>query len=115
MTRELTCIVCPRGCDLFVTIEDGKVISVGGNACRRGVTYAENECTHPVRTVTSTMACENGSVVSVKTDAPIPKELVFDCMKVINAAKAPAGTKIGDVLIEKVLGTDANIVATQNA
>ena len=66
MTRELTCIVCPRGCDLTVTIEDGKVISVGGNACRRGVTYAENECTHPVRTGTSTMACENGAVVAVK-------------------------------------------------
>ena len=114
MTRELTCIVCPRGCDLTVTIEDGKVISVGGNACRRGVTYAENECTHPVRTVTSTMACENGAVVSVKTDRPIPKELVFDCMKAINAAKAPEGTKIGDVLIANVLGTDANIVATQN-
>ena len=114
MTRELTCIVCPRGCDLTVTIEDGKVISVGGNACRRGVTYAENECTHPVRTVTSTMACENGAVVSVKTDRPIPKELVFDCMKAINAAKAPEGTKIGDVLIANVLGTDANIVATPN-
>ena len=115
MTRELTCIVCPRGCDLTVTIEDGKVISVGGNACRRGVTYAENECTHPVRTVTSTMACENGAVVAVKTDKPIPKELVFDCMKAINAAKAPEGTKIGDVLIKGGLGTDANIVATANA
>ena len=78
------------------------------------MTYAENECTHPVRTVTSTMACENGAVVSVKTDLPIPKELVFDCMKAINAAKAPEGTKIGDVLIANVLGTDANIVATQN-
>ena len=64
MTRNLTCIVCPRGCDLFVEIEDGKVISVGGNACRRGLSYAESECTHPVRTVTSTMACEDGRVVS---------------------------------------------------
>ena len=114
MTRELTCIVCPRGCDLTVTIEDGRVISVGGNGCRRGVTYAENECTHPVRTVTSTMACENGAVVAVKTDKPIPRELVFDCMKAINGAKAPIGTRIGDVLIANVLGTDANVVATQN-
>ena len=38
-----------------------------------------------------------------------------DCMKAINAAKAPANTKIGDVLIPNVLDTDANIVATQNA
>lgn len=115
MTRNLTCIVCPRGCDLTVTLEDGKVVSVSGNSCRRGHTYAENECTHPVRTVTSTMACENGGVVAVKTDKSIPRELVFACMKEINAHKAPAGTKIGDVLIEGVLGTDACVVATQNA
>lgn len=115
MTRNLTCIVCPRGCDLTVTLEEGKVISVEGNACRRGLTYAENECTHPVRTVTSTMACEDGRVIAVKTDMPIPRELVFECMKAINACKAPVGTKIGDVLIEGVLGTDACIVATQNA
>ncbi len=115
MTRNLTCIVCPRGCDLTVTLEDGKVISVTGNACRRGVTYAENECTHPVRTVTSTMACEDGHVIAVKTDKPIPRELVFDCMKAINAHKAPSDAKIGDVLIRDVLGTDACVVATQNA
>ena len=115
MTRNLTCIVCPRGCDLTVTLEEGKVISVAGNACRRGLTYAENECTHPMRTVTSTMALENGGVVAVKTDRVIPKELVFDCMKEINAHKAPAGTRIGDVLIEGVVGTDACVVATQNA
>ncbi len=115
MTRELTCIVCPRGCDLSVTIEAGKVVSVAGNACRRGETYAEAECTHPVRTVTSTMVCENGGVIAVKTDRAIPRELVFECMKAINAAKAPADTKIGDVLIPRLLGTDASVVATQNA
>lgn len=115
MTRNLTCIVCPRGCDLTVTLEDGKVVSVTGNACRRGLTYAENECTHPVRTVTSTMACEDGRVIAVKTDKTIPRELVFECMKEINAHKAPNNTKIGDILIPGVLGTDANVVATQNA
>lgn len=115
MTRNLTCIVCPRGCDLTVKLEEGKVISVAGNACRRGLTYAENECTHPVRTVTSTMACEDGRVIAVKTDKPIPRELVFECMKEINAHKAPANTVIGDVLIEGILGTDACVIATQNA
>lgn len=115
MTRNLTCIVCPRGCDLTVELEDGKVLSVTGNACRRGLTYAESECTHPVRTVTSTMACEDGRVVAVKTDKPIPRELVFDCMKQINAKKIPVNTVIGDILIENVCGTDANVVATQNA
>ena len=112
--KNLTCIICPRGCGLTVE-ETADGLKVLGNLCPRGEKYAIEECTHPVRTVTSTMACENGAVVAVKTDKPIPRELVFDCMKAINGAKAPTDTKIGDVLIANVLGTDANVVATQNA
>ena len=44
MTRELTCIVCPLGCQLNVQLEDKRVISVSGNGCKRGKEYAENEC-----------------------------------------------------------------------
>ncbi len=115
MTRNLTCIVCPRGCALEIELEEGKVLSVKGQSCKRGVTYAETECTHPTRTLTTTMALENGGVLAVRTDKPVPKELVFDCMTIINAAKAPEGTRIGDILIENIAGTDANVIATQNA
>ena len=100
MTRELTCIVCPRGCDLYVTIEDGKVISVGGNACRRGVTYAENECTHPVRTLTTTVRLADGRMLAVKTKDPIGKEKLFSAMKEINALHPCAPIKAGQVLAE---------------
>ena len=83
--RNLTCIVCPRGCALTVKFdEEGKVASVSGNACKRGVTYAENECTHPVRTVTTTVRCENGEVIPVKTTCPIPKEMMMDIMKILS-------------------------------
>ena len=34
-TRELTCIGCPMGCPLIVTMEAGEVISVTGNTCKR--------------------------------------------------------------------------------
>ena len=39
-TRELTCIGCPMGCPLIVTMEAGEVISVTGNTCKRGDVYA---------------------------------------------------------------------------
>ena len=110
--RNLICIVCPRGCTLEVTLSEGKVASVTGNACPRGKTYAEDECTAPKRTVTSTARTDDGALVPVKTDSPIPKELVFDLMKAINSVKAPASVKIGDVIIRDVLGTGANVVAT---
>ena len=93
---------------------DGKVLSVEGNACPRGKTYAEAECTNPVRTGTSTVRCEDGSVVSVKTSTAIPKGKMFLVMKEINNAVAKCGVKIGDVIISFVCGTDADVVATSN-
>ena len=113
--RLLTCIVCPRGCALTVDLDDeGKVISVAGNICKRGAAYAEDECTHPKRTVTTTVRCADGSVLPVKTSTTIPKEKMFEVMKAINTTVAATGLKIGDVVISKVAGTDADVVATAN-
>jgi len=113
--RNLTCIVCPRGCALTVHFDGaGKILSVEGNACKRGVVYAEKECTHPERTVTSTVRTEGGAVVAVKTATTVPKEKVFAVMKEINAARAPKSVSIGDVIIENVAGTGVAVVATAN-
>ena len=111
--RNLTCIICPRGCSLAVSLSDeGAVLGVRGNACPRGVDYATAECTHPMRTVTSTVRCADGSVVPVKTSAPIPKELVFEAMKEINRVVYNGEPKVGDVIIEGLLGLECNVLAT---
>ncbi len=116
MERRLTCIVCPKGCDLIATLdENGKFISASGATCKRGLVYAETECTAPTRTVTSTVCVTGGGVLPVKTASPIPKELIFEAMKEINRVTAPRDTKIGDVLIEDLCGTGVALVATQNA
>lgn len=111
--RELTCIICPRGCSLSVTLSDsGEVLSVEGNACPRGVAYATAECTNPMRTVTTTIRCEGGEVLPVKTDRPVPKTSVFDVMAAVAKTVVPSGAKIGDVVIVGVAGTEANVVIT---
>lgn len=110
MKREMTCIVCPLGCKLTVELENNQVLSVSGNTCPRGEKYAQNECTNPQRTVTTTIKCADGSVVAVKTDKTIPKEKMFECMKIINNTVAPLPIEVGDVIIENVFG--ANVVAT---
>ena len=114
MIRNLTCIVCPKGCDLCVELEDKQVKSVTGYTCKRGLEYANTECTHPTRMLTTTVALENGGVIAVRTDKPIPKELMFDAMSKINATIASRETKIGDIIIENLLGTGANVIASQN-
>ena len=113
MEKELICIVCPKGCHLKV---DAEAKSVTGNGCPRGFEYGINEVTNPVRVITSTVKVENGelAVVPVKTNNAIPKELNFKCMEEINKAVATAPVKIGDVVIENVLGTGVDVVVTRN-
>ena len=113
MMRELTCIICPRGCTLNIELEGKNILSVTGNACPRGLKYAEDECCNPQRTVTSTVRCTDGRVVAVKTDRPISKENVVECMKIINSVKVELPITIGDVIIENVFGS--NVIATENA
>lgn len=112
MKRKMTCISCPLGCQLEVEI--GENIIVSGNKCKRGEEYAKNEITNPKRIITSTVKVLGGDrpLVSVKTDREVPKSLIFEIMKEINKAEAVAPVEIGDIIIENVLGTGANVVAT---
>ena len=115
--KNLTCIVCPRGCTLTVTLDsalENPVLSVEGQGCKRGVDYATAECTHPTRVLTTTAPTVDGGVVPCKTDRAIPRELLFEAMKAVNSLSAPAVVRIGDILLENLLGTGANIVATAN-
>jgi CxxC motif-containing protein len=97
-----------------VTLEGKEIVNIEGFTCPRGKQYAIDECTHPMRTVTSTARTSNGGVVAVKTDRTIPKELMFDCMKEINKTVASLPVRVGDILIENILGTGANVVITAN-
>ena len=112
MERELTCIVCPVGCNLVAQIEEGEVVSVTGNTCPRGKIYAETECVAPMRTITTTVRCQSGEILPVKTDRAIPKEKIFDAMKIINNASPVLPISVGDVIIKDVYGS--NIVAVRN-
>lgn len=112
MKRKLTCTVCPMGCSLEAEIKDGKVVSVTGNTCKRGEKYAESECINPLRSITTTVALKGGGVVAVKSREPIPKDKIFECMKIINNTKKDLPISAGDVIIKDVFGTD--IIATQS-
>ena len=110
--KELTCIVCPRGCRLKVDDE----MNVYGNACPRGEKYAIQELTNPTRVVTSSIRVTNRpyTLVSVKTDKPIPKDKMFEVMEEINKLTVEAPTHIGQIIKEGILDLDSNIVITKN-
>lgn len=114
--KELTCIGCPLGCALTVTMNDNEVISVKGNTCPRGDAYARKEVTNPTRIVTSTVRVEGGvsPMVNVKTASDIPKSKIFECASALKDVVAVAPVKIGDVLLADVAGTGVDIVAAKN-
>lgn len=112
MKRNLICIVCPIGCEMEVKIDENGIINVVGNNCPRGQKYALTECENPERVITTTILCNNGKVLPVKTSRPIPKDKIFDCMKIINENICQLPVSIGDVIISDVFG--ANIISSKN-
>ena len=116
MNRTLTCIGCPMGCTIDVTLdEEGKFVSSTGWSCQIGKRYAQEEVTAPVRTVTALVEVENRTEpLSVKTANPIPKEKIFDCLRELKQIKAAAPVQIGDVVAENICGTGTAVVATKN-
>lgn len=111
--REMTCIVCPNGCRLTVTCH-GEELSVTGNLCKKGEQFAREEMTHPMRTISSTVATgfPHFPRLPVKTREAIPKEDIFKAMARINKVLVTRKVRVGDVIIPRVCGTD--IVATED-
>lgn len=111
--KELICIVCPKGCRLHVDEEHD--YSVTGNGCPRGAEYGKMELTNPTRVVTSTVRCTGGRFprCPVKTDGAIPKGKIFEVMEALNDVALTAPVRTGQIVLENVCGTGANIVATR--
>lgn len=114
--RELICIGCPMGCPIVVEMEDGKVLSVTGNTCPRGESYARKEVTNPTRIVTTTVRVDGGKVpmINVKTELDIPKDKIFECIAALRGVTMKAPVHIGDIILENVADTGVNIVAAGN-
>ena len=113
--RNLTCIGCPMGCLITVEMENGEVLTVTGNTCKRGDDYARKEVTHPMRIVTSSVHVTGGTIpmVSVKTAQDIPKEKIMDIMASIEHVTVNAPVKIGDVIVKNAADTGVDVIATK--
>ncbi len=111
---ELTCIGCPLGCRL--TVDEDNDYAVTGNSCKRGVDYGKNELKNPTRVLTTTVEVEGGihSRCPVRTQEPIPKAKLFEAMDVLLKVKLKSPVKCGDVVVENLLGTGVDVIATRN-
>jgi len=113
---EITCISCPMGCDVELDIDDNDQITcMTGNNCKAGEKYVKNEYYNPTRVLPTTARVKNGvlPLVPVKSQDPIPKGLLKKAMVEIAKVELEAPVKLGDVVVENILDTGVNIVATR--
>lgn len=116
--REIICIVCPLGCKLEVSedrsLGDGYIVH--GGTCKRGKAYAIKELTNPTRLLTSTVKIEGAKLtrLPVRTKSEIPKDKMLECMKIINTIEVKAPVSMGDLLLENILDTGVDIIASRD-
>ncbi|MBP3636962.1 MAG: DUF1667 domain-containing protein [Clostridia bacterium] len=115
MEQTITCISCPVGCRMTVTLENGAFVSVTGNTCKRGEVYARQECVAPERMVTAVIPVKGAAMpLSVKTRTPIPKAKINACMQALAQVEITAPVHMGDVVLPDVCGTGVDIIATKS-
>ena len=114
-TLQFNCTTCPSECLLTVEVErdaNGAVVevrSVTGNNCTRGDKFAHQELTCPMRVLTTTVA-----LLPVRTAEAIPLALHAQAMDLIRGVVVEAPIRMGDVVLEDLLGTNIDLVASMN-
>ena len=121
-TLQFNCTTCPSECLLTVEVKrdtDGAVAevrSVTGNNCPRGDKFAHQELTCPMRVLTTTVAVSGGdeALLPVRTADAIPLALHAQAMALIRGLVVNAPIRMGDVVLEDLLGTNIDLVASMN-
>lgn len=121
-TLQFNCTTCPSECLLTVEVERdangavAQVRSVTGNKCPRGDKFAHQELTCPMRVLTTTVAVSGGdeTLLPVRTAKAIPLELHAQAMNLIRGLVVNAPIRIGDVVLEDLLGTSIDLVASMD-
>ncbi len=113
--RYFTCVTCPIGCEIDVEVQDGDIVSMEGNKCKKSEEFVLQELKEPMRVLTTTVRVNGArwAMLPVRTDKSIPKRLFFQVIGELSDVELQAPVKLSEVIIKDIAGTDANIVATR--
>lgn len=114
--QVLICIGCPLGCHVALKIgAKGDIESMTGNQCKEGKDYIIAEFRAPVRVFTAAVLTKGGGqLLPVRTDKPVHKSQLEELMQALAKLRVEPPVKIGQVIIPNILGTGANLVATNS-
>lgn len=117
MKTEMICIVCPMSCHMEIEqAEDGTILSVMGNSCNRGDSYARKELTTPMRMLTTTVAIEGAlhRRLPVILTGEIPKEKQEEVMKEISKICVKAPVLYQQILEQDICGLGVAVIASRS-
>lgn len=112
MSKQFTCVVCPKSCRILVT-ETAQGLVATGHSCPRGEKHALAEFTRPMRMLTSTVILDGGRLprIPVISTEEIPKDLLAECMKYLYSVHVQAPVAGGQIIVKNICGTQVDIVA----
>ena len=114
MTEQLTCILCPVGCDLEVD-RAGDGLEVRGNQCDKGIGFADEEILYPKRNLATSVPLRGteSQMVSVGLSGPVPRDMISPVLSEIAGLRPEPPILRGQVLIPNVIGTGVDVIATR--
>lgn len=114
--KTLTCIVCPNSCKMEAEIDADGNLKLKGNKCERGRSFAFNELTNPMRTLTTTVktSFSQKPFLPVRTEGEIKKRDIPSVMETLKDFVLDKPVSCGDIIIENIDNTGCNIIATSS-
>ncbi|HDS59635.1 MAG TPA: DUF1667 domain-containing protein [Thermoplasmatales archaeon] len=113
--HHITCIECPVGCSLLA-VRKPEGITVTGNRCKRGESYAVQELENPTRVLTTTVWVENGvhPLLPVRSARPLPRHLVPEGVRLLAGIRMSAPVRVGETVCGNIAGSGVAVIATRS-
>ena len=116
MKEKITCAVCPMACVIDVSLKDGDLL-VEGNRCGRGYQFVKKHFEQEHRIVAGKCLLSGGQMsrLPVSTNMKIPAHHVEKALEIIQNTRIQAPVKRGQVIIENILETGADVISQRKA
>ncbi len=116
MKERITCAICPMACEIDVSENNGDLI-IAGNRCGRGHEFVQKHLDEGDKIVTGRCLLSGGQMsrLPVSTNMKIPGNLVNQVLETIQNTRVQAPVKRGQVIIENIFGTGADVIAQRKA
>jgi len=110
-----TCIICPRGCSLEITIDHGH-IAVDGHECPKGEDYGVLEVTAPRRILTTTVRTTVPTMprLPVRSVGEVLRMEMERLMREIDSIVVAPPVRCGDLVATNLCGISVDLIATDD-